>query len=66
MDYSKLLGRMKEKKLRQTDAAEKIGVSAATMNLKLNGHTDFKQGEIRKLCEVLEIPDEEIPAYFFN
>lgn len=66
MDYSKLLGLIREKGLTQVELAGKIGVSAVTMNKKLRGHTDFTQGEIASICKVLNIPDDSIAAYFFT
>lgn len=64
-DYSKLLGRLKEKNLTQDQLAVKIGISPASMNLKLNNKSPFKQNEILAICDVLDIDYSEIPAYFF-
>lgn len=66
MDYSKLLGRMREKRMTQADVARKIGISPTTLNGKLNGHVEFSQSEIRNLCKALEIHDAEISAFFFT
>lgn len=66
MDYLSLLGKIRASGMTQTDVAQKIGVSVATLNKKLRGHTDFTQTEIRNICRVLEIPDVEIPSYFFT
>lgn len=65
MDYGNLLGRIRAKEMTQCDVAQKIGISPVTLNKKLKGRTEFTQSEIRKLCQVLAIPDSEIPAYFF-
>ena len=35
-DYNKLLGKMREKRFTQDALAEKIGISATSMNLSLN------------------------------
>lgn len=64
-DYSKLLGRLKEKTMTQDQLAAKIGISPASMNLKLCNKSAFKQNEILAICDVLEIDYAEIPAYFF-
>ena len=64
-DYSKLLGKMREKRFTQDFLAEKIGISATSMNLSLNNKRDFKQEEIFNICKVLEIPLSKIPGYFF-
>lgn len=66
MDYGNLLGRIRANGMTQCDIAQKIGISSTTFNKKLRGHTDFTQSEIRKLCRVLAIPDEEIHVYFFT
>lgn len=66
MDYSKLLGRIKEKGFTQASVARMIKVSPTTMNGKLNGHVEFSQSEIRNLCKVLHIQDSDIPAFFFT
>lgn len=64
-DYSKLEGRIKEKCGKQAIFASKIGLSERSVSLKLNNKRDWKQSEIRKSCEVLEIKVQEIPSYFF-
>lgn len=64
-DYSQLLGRLKEKKITQDQLAAKIGISPASMNLKLCNKSPFKQDEILAICDVLNIISSEIPAYFF-
>ena len=66
LDYGNLLGRIRAKGMTQCDVAQKIGISPVTLNRKLNGYTEFTQSEIRKLCQVLAIPDNKIPAYFFT
>lgn len=66
MDYLNLLGRIRAYGMTQNDVAKEIGVSPATLNKKLRGHTDFTQTEIRALCQVLMIPDAEIPDYFLQ
>lgn len=65
-DYSKLLGRMKEKGITQEKLAEMIGVSGVTMSKKLNGKSEWTQVEINKVCEILEIDPADIPVYFFT
>lgn len=65
MNYGNLLGRIRAKGMTQCDVARKIGVSPATLNKTLRGHTDFTQKEISKLCHVLAIPDAEVYSYFF-
>lgn len=64
-NYSKLLGRMKERGITQEQLAKEIGINEATLNSKLNNRFQFKADEIDAICRVLDIPNEEIGAYFF-
>ena len=54
-DYRKLLGKMREQKVTQEVLAEKVGISATSMNLSLNNKRDFRQEEILVICESLDI-----------
>lgn len=65
-DYSKLLGRLKEKGLTQEQFADLLGMSGTTLSKKLNGKSEWTQAEINKACEILEIDPVEIPIYFFK
>ena len=65
-DYGKLLGRMKEKNITQEKLASLIGGTAATLSQKLNNKGRFKQSEISRICEELNISAEEIGLYFFT
>lgn len=65
-DYSKLLGRMKEKGIIQSALAKVIGMSENSINLKLNNKSFFKQGEIIAICAVLDIPLDDVESYFFS
>ena len=64
-DYNKLLGKMREKRFTQDALAEKIGISATSMNLSLNNKRDFRQEEILSVCDCLGIPLSKITDYFF-
>lgn len=64
-DYSKLLGRMREKGYTQIDVCKKMNVSETTLNLTLGNKRAFRQTEISKLCEILEIALEDVAIYFF-
>ena len=65
-DYSKLLGRIKECGYTQEGLAEEIGITKATMSLKLNNKAYFTQPEIEKIREILCIAREDIGLYFFT
>lgn len=65
-NYSKLLGRMKECGFTQEKLAKAIGKNEATLSAKLNNKSQFKGEEMDAICKVLDIPNEEIGAYFFT
>lgn len=65
-DYSKLLGRLREKGFTQSDLAQKIGLSECSLNFSLNNKRPFRQSEISKICEVLLISSDQIITYFFT
>jgi transcriptional regulator with XRE-family HTH domain len=65
MDHSKLRGLIREKFSTQEAFAQAIGRSACAVSQKLNGKAEWSAVEIRRTCEVLEIPPEQIPLYFF-
>ena len=64
-NYSKLLGRIVEVCKTQGEFARKMELSERTVSLKLNGIVPWKQTEIQKAIEVLDIDKEDIPVYFF-
>ena len=64
--YHKLLGRMKEMGLSQYQLAQVIGMSESTLNVKLNCKSYFKQNEIVRICDALDIDDCEVNSYFFS
>lgn len=65
-DYSKLLGKFREKGITQETLAEKIGISPGSMSAKLNNKTFFKQREIIEICAELGLLVSEIGVYFFT
>ncbi len=65
-NYDKLLGRIKEKFRVQASFAAAMGISEHSLSSKLNNKTDFKQEEIIKACDLLEVKQDEIPNYFFS
>jgi transcriptional regulator with XRE-family HTH domain len=64
-NYNKLLGRMREQRLTQSEVAKSTGISEVSLNLKLNNKSSFKQSEIIRICDVLSIPLDNITTYFF-
>lgn len=65
-DYSRLRGLVKERNKTQELVAAATGMAEATLSQKLNNNSEFKQGEILKICDILKIPHEQIHAYFFT
>ena len=64
-NYSKLLGRIRERGLTQEALAKAIGKDKSTLNAKLNGRFPFTTKEIDDICRVLDISNNEIGDYFF-
>lgn len=65
-NYSKLLGRIKEKFGTQERFATAMGMSSRSLSLKLHNERQFKQGEIVKACELLDIDLADSGLYFFT
>ena len=64
-NYSRLLGRIREKGFTHADVAKHIGIVPSTFSLKLKCETVFNAYEIMAICKLLDIPAEEIGIYFF-
>lgn len=65
-DYAKLNGRIVEKCGSRAVFAERMGLSKRTISMKLNNKIAFKQSEIQKALEVLDLTSDEIQIYFFT
>lgn len=65
-DYRKLLGKIVEKYGTQMEFAKAMELSERSLSLKLNGKVPFKQTEIVKACQLLNIVATDIADYFFN
>lgn len=46
--------------LSKKDVAKALGLSEQGFLLKLNNKTEFKASEIRKMCELLHLPDNSL------
>lgn len=64
-NYSKLKGRIVEKFNTQAKFALAMKWSERTLSLKLNGNIPWKQTDIAKAIELLELDENDIPKYFF-
>lgn len=65
MKFRKLQGKIKAVFETQGTFARAMGLSETTITAKLKGRIDWKRAEMRKACELLGIPIEEIHEYFF-
>lgn len=65
-DYSKLNGRMVEKKYTRAKMSKVLDISETALYNKLSGRVDFKQEEIELMSNALEITPDEIGVYFFS
>lgn len=64
-NYSKLLGKMRECDYTQEKLANAINMNKGTLNQKLNNKANFTAPEMDSICVLLNIPANEIGAYFF-
>ena len=64
--HVKLTGRIIEKYGSRKAFAQALGIKETTLSIKLGGKSDFKESEIRRSMELLEIPAKEVGTYFFD
>lgn len=64
-DYSRLLGKIKEKCGTQNEFSRLMKMSRTSLSKRLNNLIDFTSDEILTACKILEIDFNEIPVYFF-
>lgn len=65
-DFSKLRGRIVEMYGTNASFAEAMGQSKAWLSVRINNVVHWAADDIMKACELLHIPAEEIPIYFFT
>lgn len=61
-----LRGKIREVCGSELKFGDAMGWSQTTLYAKLNGQVDFKQSEILRACDILDIMMEFIPVYFFT
>ena len=66
MNTLKLKALMMVSRETQASIAEKIGMSRMSLNLKLNGKSEFTLFELQKIVGVLEMTDSQILEIFFK
>ena len=64
--YGKLRGRIIEYFGRYNAFAKETGMSNAVLAMRLSGKSQWKQQEILKVCELLEIDKADVCDYFFS
>lgn len=64
--YRKLKGKIKEVYETQRAFAEAMEMSYTTLNLRLNGKTEWTTSEVAKACKLLDISLEKAYLYFFS
>lgn len=64
--FHRLRVRFAELDLSQNEAARLAGISEGTMSSRMTGRIPFNIVEIMALCKVLDIPTDQIGAYFFE
>lgn len=62
----KLKGRIIEEGFNLTTFADAIDMTPPSLRAKINGRSEFKASEIKKVCDILAIPMADIPSYFFT
>ena len=65
-DMRNLRGKIIQKYGSQNEFAAAIGTTAQTVTAKLNGRSQFSQGDIIKWCNALDIDAPSIGEYFFD
>lgn len=63
--FHKLRVRFAELDMTQNEAAARAGISGSTMSTRMRGKVPFNAREIQALAKVLEIPLDQIGAFFF-
>ena len=66
INTDKLKGLMREKRVTQSELAEKIGIKPCTFNQKLNGKRNMSLEEAEVIAEVLGIDMSDFGKYFFS
>lgn len=64
-DYSKLRGKIREVFGTQDKFAKALGISGATLSLKLNNVSEFTQQEMAESMRLLHEPACSVDKYFF-
>lgn len=64
LDLQKIKGRITEKKFKQEEIANELGITVQALGNKLSGRTDFKHSELTRIFTKLQVSKEELPIFF--
>lgn len=62
----KLKGKIAESGLTQSEIAEKIGISAPSLNAKVNGARPFTIDEVQRLVQAINLTNDDLISIFFD
>lgn len=65
-DFSKLSGKIVEKYGTQYNFAIALGLSERSLSLKLNNKVGWRDEEMERAIDLLDLDLKDIPAYFFT
>lgn len=65
-DLSELRGRIKARFCSEKEFAKAMGMAQSSLSARLNSKIHWDADEIKLACDLLEIPSEEVGAYFFT
>ncbi len=62
----KLKAVITERGMTQEQVADALGISAQSLNYKINNKVEFKVSEVKQLQTILNLTDEEVRLIFFT
>ncbi|MEW4414460.1 DUF739 family protein [Clostridium sp. AN503] len=65
-EYLELIRLIKYKFGTQDNFAKALGIGRVSLSKRLNNKLEFTQDEIARAVDLLDMPKELIPEYFFN
>lgn len=65
-DYSDLRARISEKFGTITKFASAMGCTKGAISQKLTNKVEWSQGDILKACDLLDIPTDQVAAFFIK
>lgn len=65
-DFSKLSGKIVEKYGTQYNFSIALGLSERSLSLKLNNKVGWRDEEMERAIDLLDLDLNDIPAYFFT